>query len=128
MTDDASGGRATELPDAPGAVRRARQRVAALLHGTSSPATVETAELLTSELVANAVAHGGPPLRLQVVVDDAVIRVEVHDGDPSSMPHRRDPAPWDSDGRGLAIVDALAMRWGARADADGKVVWFELPT
>lgn len=120
--------RGAELPSAPGAVREARSRVAEALRGTCSTETIETAALLTSELVANAVGHGAPPLRLWVVVDDTIVRVEVHDGDGSAVPERRSPEPTDSAGRGLAIVDALAMRWGTRPDADGKWVWFELPT
>lgn len=126
MTGTAGGQRGSPLPAALGAVRIARAQVTEVLQGSCSAPTIETAALLTSELVANAVGHGSPPLELWVDVTDGVVRIEVHDGDAAALPVRRDARPTDVAGRGLAIVDALAARWGTRPDADGKWVWFEL--
>ena len=53
--------------------------------------------------------------------------VEVTDWN-GTLPHRRQAAPHDESGRGLALVDALALRWGSRpVQGGGKVVWCALP-
>ena len=87
---------------------------------------VETAELLTSELVTNALVHGGGDTTLVVDVDDERIRVEVIDLDAGL-----NLAPLDVDvtaehGRGLTIVGRLARAWGVEPRPRGKAVWFEL--
>ncbi|MEV6579102.1 ATP-binding protein [Streptomyces sp. NPDC051582] len=60
---------------------------------------------------------------------DGRLRVEVLDAS-RELPVRREAAPDDEAGRGLAIVAALAADWGAhpRGCGIGKVVWFELWT
>jgi anti-sigma regulatory factor (Ser/Thr protein kinase) len=117
------------LPRTPAAAGLARRYVVRGLDGIN-PADVEIAELLTSELVANAVQHGGEPIVLQVWVDDHSVRVEVSDG----LPQLTGPAPpnWDLDaegGRGLLLMEGLTSAWGIRVEAHraGKTVWFELP-
>ena len=82
--------------------------------------------LLTSELVANAVRHAPPPLHLSAEITPAVIRVEVHDGGGTAVPAPRTAQRSDRNGRGLAIIEALASRWGTEHTKTGKVVWFEL--
>lgn len=84
-----------------------------------------TAALLVSELVANAVLHGGAPLEVCVAVDGHLIRVEVHDGNPR-LPFRRDYSTMSGTGRGLVLLEEMASRWGADPSSAGKVVWFEL--
>ncbi len=88
---------------------------------------VEVLELLTSELVTNAVVHGGPPIELELSIDPGAIRVAVRDG--SDEPARpRAVGVAEAGGRGLALVDMLARRWRAEPDGcgPGKTVWFEL--
>ncbi|MFD7415218.1 ATP-binding protein [Kitasatospora purpeofusca] len=90
---------------------------------------LEVGELLTSELVGNAVLHSGMPGRLIRVffdVDDTRLRIEVHDAS-EHPPVPRQPAVTDGCGRGLLLVEALALKWGhsARAEGPGKVVWCE---
>ncbi|MFD7710623.1 ATP-binding protein [Streptomyces sp. NPDC059785] len=92
----------------------------------------DTAELLTSELVANAVQHSDGPVTVRLRARPGVVRVGVMDNHPE-LP---DPLPCTTDqdfGRGLFLVEALADRWGryplacqASAAAGWKVVWFEL--
>lgn len=53
------------------------------------------------------------------------LRVLVEDGS-QTLPNRRSPESSAVTGRGLSMVDALAMDWGARHAGDGKVVWFDL--
>ena len=89
-------------------------------------AVVETAELLTSELVTNAVIHAGSPTELCVSVLDGSVRVEVtdHAADRPVLGRRSVDA---TEGRGLVIVNDLADRWGVVPIPDnGKTVWFEL--
>ncbi|MDI3409113.1 ATP-binding protein [Streptomyces cavernicola] len=93
---------------------------------------MDTAELLLSELVANAVQHAPVPagrdIGLRVGLRNGrVVRIEVSDaGDGRPVP--RQAGPEDEQGRGLALVGALADRWGCspRPYGIGKAVWVEL--
>jgi anti-sigma regulatory factor (Ser/Thr protein kinase) len=90
---------------------------------------MDTAELLVSELVTNAVVHAtGPGVCLTVTEADTVMHVAVRDGS-SIVPGRADQPPDGSQtgGWGLFLVEALSDRWGWEALRDGKRVWFELP-
>lgn len=84
-------------------------------------------ELLTTELVSNAVRvdAGRVLVSFRRWVDR--LRVEVHDNG-GGWPRIASPHPLDEHGgRGLLIVDTLAEAWGAEADPDrGTTVWFEL--
>jgi len=85
----------------------------------------DTAVLLTNELVTNAVVHGGGRFILTAETSGNFLRVNVVD--PSEAQPR--PLALTSDrehGRGVAIVDALATRWGSDLTSRGKIVWFEL--
>ena len=84
-------------------------------------------ELLTSELVANAIHHGPPGGRITVrtAVLDGHLQVTVDDeGD--ATPVVRDPHPTEPGGRGMMLVDMLASAWGTSTSPDGggKAVWF----
>jgi anti-sigma regulatory factor (Ser/Thr protein kinase) len=112
------------LPATPIAARRARQVVAEQCMSWDND-VVDTALLLTSELVTNAVIHGHSDVQLQVITDDGLLRVDV--GDDNSRLPQRQPTDNDAlDGRGLQIVELLATRWGVEKEALGKTVWFEL--
>jgi anti-sigma regulatory factor (Ser/Thr protein kinase) len=86
----------------------------------------QTAELLTSELVSNAVLHAQGSFELSVCGEEGeAIRIEVVD----ESPLRPVLAPPDGDviaGRGLWLVDALAEEWGVEPSGHGKAVWFRL--
>ncbi|SDQ89311.1 ATP-binding protein [Quadrisphaera sp. DSM 44207] len=85
----------------------------------------DSAELLVSEVVTNAVIHGRSEVRLSVCASPRCLRVEVGD-DNSRRPRVQELDAAALDGRGLAIVDMVATRWGVADDDLGKVVWFEL--
>ena len=90
--------------------------------------TNQVLELLSSELLANAVLHGPSQVGvgLQLVVTDDVARVSVSDGAETSPVVMR-TAPTALSGRGMAIVEAMSSRWGVEVHEDGgKTVWFEL--
>ena len=92
----------------------------------TDPLMVETAELLTTELVTNAIIHACCKSRLYIRALRDVVRVEVSDPD-DRLPAMAEPDPDALGGRGLVIVNGLASKWGIdRPDGGGKTVWFEL--
>ncbi|OIV35265.1 PAS sensor protein [Mangrovactinospora gilvigrisea] len=89
----------------------------------------ELGVLAVSELVANCLTHGSPPMRLRLRRTHRRLIVEVSDGN-EQLPRRRTADVADESGRGLGIVAAIAAGWGSRRTPDGgKSVWceFDLP-
>ncbi|MER7762720.1 ATP-binding SpoIIE family protein phosphatase [Streptomyces sp. NPDC097619] len=81
--------------------------------------------LAASELVANSLQHGTPPMRLRLRRTDRRLIVEVTDGD-DHLPRRRRAEPGDEAGRGISIVATIASSWGSRrTPGGGKAVWCE---
>ncbi|MET7703777.1 MULTISPECIES: ATP-binding SpoIIE family protein phosphatase [unclassified Streptomyces] len=81
--------------------------------------------LAASELVANSLQHGTPPMRLRLRRTDRRLIIEVTDGD-DHLPRRRRAEPADEAGRGIAIVATIASNWGSRrTPGGGKAVWCE---
>ncbi len=95
--------------------------------GCSEHATrlLESAVLLVSEMVTNAVLHGAPPLVVEVDCDELSIQVRVRDGG-LGLPVPRHADDSDENGRGLALLDVLSDDWGVEPAGDGKTVWFRL--
>lgn len=89
----------------------------------------ETAALLVSELVGNAVRHAraSPVLKLGLEAYGTHLRMEVLDANPDP-PLPRVPAALDESGFGFVLIEALADKWGVRTTAAGKGVWAELGT
>lgn len=85
--------------------------------------------LLVSEVVTNAVAHAIPPVALLLDVAPSCVRVEVRDC-AREVPIVKFPTPSATGGRGIALVDMLATRWGVTSFEDDddrlKSVWFEV--
>ncbi|WP_030547740.1 SpoIIE family protein phosphatase [Streptomyces albus] len=81
--------------------------------------------LAASELVANSLQHGIPPMRLRLRRTDRRLIVEVTDGD-DHLPRRRRAEPVDESGRGISIIATIASSWGSRrTPGGGKAVWCE---
>jgi anti-sigma regulatory factor (Ser/Thr protein kinase) len=116
----------TPLGSGPTTVGAARHYVRDLLHSQRVDEKVTgIVELLTSEVVTNALlhAHGAGELTLTITGD--TIRVEVDDR--SGLVPIRQRAGGDAlGGRGLTIVAALARAWGVEPRRQGKRVWFEV--
>lgn len=91
----------------------------------ADPRVIETTELLTTELVTNAIVHVGCKTQLFLRVVRGMVRVEVTDPD-DRLPSMAAPNVDDVGGRGLVIVDGLASAWGVERTESGKTVWFEL--
>jgi anti-sigma regulatory factor (Ser/Thr protein kinase) len=123
------------LPHSAAAVPVARALVRNALAELEHTADGDTAELLTAELVANAVEHtsvGRTPIELVVELRPTACQVEVHDPDPAppadlTRPDVEPPDPWREGGRGLLLIRALSSSCGHRPTGAGKAVWFRLP-
>jgi anti-sigma regulatory factor (Ser/Thr protein kinase) len=116
------------FPSIPESVRIARLHVRAALgfHGLGEYA--DDAEIITSELVTNAVQHvrddgtGTIVVTLARVLNPAAVTVVVSDSS-SQGPIRRDTPAGSDHGRGLQIVEALSAHWGWRQEDGGKTVF-----
>lgn len=103
-----------------------RRELRELLRHWGRPGRSDIAELLTSELVTNALVHTDRDAVLTATVSPRGLRVEVRDF-VGRRPRPRVPSADDgTHGRGLVLVQALADAWGVRAHGVGKAVWFEL--
>lgn len=108
------------------AVSEVRRALRELLSHWDVPGRSETAELLTSELVTNALVHTDHDAIVTATVSPRGLRVEVRDF-VGRRPKPRVPNADDgTHGRGLVLVQSLADAWGVRAHGVGKAVWFEL--
>lgn len=114
------------LPPSPPSVARARRLTADQVAGWGFAEHCETARLLISELVTNALQHGAGPVQLVIRFFGDVLRFEVADAG-SGYPSMRPVNDEDERGRGLNLVESLSSRWGCARATTGKVVWFELP-
>jgi anti-sigma regulatory factor (Ser/Thr protein kinase) len=117
------------IPGRPEHVREARAFVAKAL-GELHP-RLDTAVLLTSELVTNAVTHSGSRcdggiVTLLITESSGGLRIEVADeGSELSSPVVRGDV-YASDGHGLFLVQTLADQWGYLRERSGTTVWFWL--
>ncbi|KUF17452.1 hypothetical protein AT728_15720 [Streptomyces silvensis] len=91
----------------------------------------DVAQLLLSELVTNSIQHAyvpaGREIGVRVTRAEGRLRIEVADAN-GEQPAPRSARAEEESGRGLALVIALAERWGChpRAYGVGKAVWAEL--
>ncbi len=114
------------LPADLASAREARDFVRSMVRPRLADDAVDVAELLTSEVVTNALLHARDGPRLFVGVRAGAVRVTVEDSDPA-WPRRRHVPPESVSGRGIALVDELASEWGVeRMPENGKRVWFEI--
>src|SRR5579875_2256554 len=85
----------------------------------------EAAELVTSELVTNALLHGGGCTGFRAVRLEDGVRIEVSDARPQA-PVLGLASTASMTGRGLRLAASLCSDLGVEAAADGKVVWAEI--
>ena len=89
--------------------------------------TIDEAELVLSELIANSLRHASPlsdgTIRVHWKAKNDVVEIEVSDGGGETVPSVRRPAPWAPSGRGLRIVRSIAHEWGVVDDRGMITVW-----
>lgn len=112
------------LPRELRSVGRARELARVQLTAWGLDDLVDTAELLVSELVTNALRYGEGEIRLRLLRDRTLV-CEVWDAG-LVQPRRRRARDTDEGGRGLQLVGLLSAAWGSRRTPRGKTVWFEL--
>lgn len=124
------------VPAAPTSVRLARRMTQAVLETWSCPVDADTALLLVSELVTNALLHGCAPhspvtlFEIDITASHDGLHVEVLD--PDTADHRelavRHAADSSESGRGLELIEALSTSWGCKTVPSGKYVYFDITT
>jgi anti-sigma regulatory factor (Ser/Thr protein kinase) len=83
----------------------------------------EAAQLVASELVTNAVVHAGTMIDLTLRLAPPLLHIAVRDGDAGKAQLSGITDESSETGRGLLLVDALAVTWGNFLPNTGKVVW-----
>ncbi len=98
--------------------------------GRSPQDIVGEAEIVVSELVANAILHARPladgMIWVHWKVKAGVVEIEVSDGGGPSTPKPAPRSVWAPTGRGLRIVRSLAHEWGVTEERTGRTVWASL--
>ena len=126
----------TELPARVSSAASARRWIAEVLSRWELEDLIDTAALLTSELVTNAVIHANTRPSVSAAVAEGVLEIGVRDNGlhpaplPSSSSSTEPPIDEETlraeTGRGLLLVDRLVDEWGTTRLQPGNVVWFRL--
>jgi anti-sigma regulatory factor (Ser/Thr protein kinase) len=116
-----------ELRALPGSVRTARLHTTTILRRWCLGNLADTAELVVSEIITNAVRASTPSaqlLRFWLTSDQRSVLIQVWDSD-HHRPVRKDVGPDAEAGRGLLLIETLSTQWGwyAPEEQGGKVVW-----
>lgn len=104
-------------------VGQMRQTTTAHLRAWGLEALAESATLVVSELITNAIQHGQGAINLTVKPQGHILRIEVADGSPAPA-RKRSASGTDEYGRGLEIVAALSRDWNV--SSDGTTTWCTL--
>lgn len=122
--DDPDGTRAGITPADARIVGEVRHVVHGWLTHRGLPSLVDSACLLTSEIVTNALIHGsGRTLRFAAEHQLSFVAIRVADGS-AGRPRVLHPATDEECGRGMLLVEALAEEWGV--SQDGTETWCTL--
>ncbi|MBB2910903.1 serine phosphatase RsbU (regulator of sigma subunit)/anti-sigma regulatory factor (Ser/Thr protein kinase) [Streptosporangium becharense] len=111
------------LPADRRSVSQARRFTRATLGEWGLSSLCDNTELMVSELVTNAIEHGGGEVELRLLRGPALV-CEVSDTS-ASAPVMREMSSTSDTGRGLHLINWLAHRWGSRTTPKGKIVWIE---
>jgi anti-sigma regulatory factor (Ser/Thr protein kinase) len=88
----------------------------------------DAAKLVITELVSNVVRHARTEMEISLVASPGALRLAVRDGNPAPPRSDVSEAALAESGRGLVVIQALAIEWGATPSGGGKVVWAVLST
>ena len=117
--------RSLRLPPTARSTTQARRFVLSALSEWGLDDLRDTAALLTSEVVTNAVLHARTDVEVTVVRLDEGVAIEVSDGSRRS-PVRRIQMDEATTGRGVELLEQLAAQWDVTLHEDGKTVRFTL--
>ncbi|MGF1425034.1 ATP-binding protein [Kitasatospora sp. LaBMicrA B282] len=113
-----------ELPVGYEAAGTARAQLNRHFADRLTPAEQDSAKLILTELVANAVEASSSSgliwLEAQLAAGELLLEVFDQSGE---VPHRRPADDLAEGGRGLLLVEELSTHWGWRPEPGGKVVW-----
>lgn len=126
MSDVTDRAEVVELDGDRAGVIEARAFVATLVDRWQLGHLARDGALVVSELVANALVHGRPPVELWVSRRPGGLRIEVRDRGEDTVAPPDSGDPLAEGGLGLRVVAHLATRWGSDPLPDGKSVWAEL--
>ena len=115
------------LPAEPRSVSEARREACAAASPHLDGERLRAFELVISEVVTNAVRHGGDSaeFRLAVTPKDGYLCVQVTDSGNGLVPRPGAMGSDDDGGFGLFLVERLTRRWGVTREAGNTRVWFE---
>lgn len=114
------------VPSAPRSVALVRRYAVDVGRALGWSDSADTVALLVSEVATHAILHSyGTDVRVRVLDHSLRLRVEVSDGSPE-LPVPRGARASDGNAGGLALVEALAVAWGADTRFDGRTTWFEI--
>jgi anti-sigma regulatory factor (Ser/Thr protein kinase) len=84
--------------------------------------------VVAGELIANSLAHAldATTITVIVAVNQAFIRIDVHDDGTLGIPHMREAGPGAEDGRGFRIINQVAQRWGFIREHAHSCCWAEV--
>jgi anti-sigma regulatory factor (Ser/Thr protein kinase) len=117
--------RATFEP-VPASARAARQFVGDYLSASDATGGLDLVLVLVSELATNSIVHARTVFNVWVDVTGRGVRVGVDDLDDTLPAPTTQAVPESTGGRGLAMVEAAADRWGVAYTRGGKSAWFEI--
>ncbi|MFI5822070.1 SpoIIE family protein phosphatase [Streptomyces rishiriensis] len=112
------------VPEASRHARRFTRRTLRVWGVTET--AMDSALLVVSELVTNALVHTGGPVRLDLSLIGSRLRVAVTDASPRTPVKPTDPGWEATGGRGILLVEAVSDAWGTVPVSGGKQVWSEL--
>jgi serine/threonine-protein kinase RsbW len=120
------------LPFTPSSVSVARQSLRDwMIDRGASPGAVEDARVIISELVANSVRHAEPLADGSIVVTwcdkGGRVQLSVTDGGSGTRPRNIRASSSAVSGRGMAIVEILALRWWSERTPSRSTVHAQLP-
>jgi anti-sigma regulatory factor (Ser/Thr protein kinase) len=127
ITKTGAGAQVHHLDPVPASVPQARRLACDIAEAHLDAAQRRAFELAVTEVVSNAVRHGGgESIRLAVTPKDGYMCVQVTDAGPGLVPKPGALEPDDDGGFGLFIVEQLTRRWGVTREDCKTRVWFEL--
>lgn len=115
-----------ELPATARSASQGRHFVVQALQQWQLDVLVDSAALLATEVITNAVLHARTPLRLSVErIGEGCVDISVSDGS-TFVPQRHQASEDSTNGRGLDLLDRLSASWSVTRSELGKTVGFTL--